>query len=142
MSFCWSIQMQLHTDIGSQICDLGLISSNECQNDRSSCLDLKLEINSGFLQMGIDDIQGYAIYICRVQKYYPRKNKILQLHSPCSQKVQKTIKEEIVLEEKPCIVKRHKTQVSIREELGSLLVGINPEGKMLLTLLSNLVFKE
>ncbi|KAK7823775.1 hypothetical protein CFP56_035079 [Quercus suber] len=28
------------------------------------------------------DIWGYAIYICGVRKYYLRKNKNLQLHSP------------------------------------------------------------
>ena len=45
--------MQLHTDIASWIYDLGLISGFECQNGRSSWLDIKLEINNGVLQMGI-----------------------------------------------------------------------------------------
>ena len=75
-------QMQLHVDIGSQICDLGLIYGNECQNDRSSCLDIKLEINNGVYQMGVDDIWGYAICICGVRRYYLRKSKNLQLHNP------------------------------------------------------------
>ena len=45
--------------------------------------------------------------------------------SACSQKVQRTIKEKLlVLEEKPRVVKRLKTYVSIGVELGSLLVGI------------------
>ena len=118
--------MQLHTDIGSQICNLGLISGNECQNDRSSCLDIKLEINNGFLQMGIDDIWGYAIYICRVQKYYPRKNKTLQLHNP--RQVLKKLREPSSKRYKywrrsHVQSKESKIQVSIGEELGSLLVG-------------------
>ncbi|KAL4637114.1 hypothetical protein ACB092_03G057200 [Castanea dentata] len=31
--------------------------------------------------MGIDDIWGYAICICRVRRYYLRKNENLQLHN-------------------------------------------------------------
>ena len=121
--------MQLHVDIGSQICDLGLISGNECQNDWSSCLDIKLEINNGVYQMGVDDIWGYAICICGVRRYYLRKNKNLQLHNPQhvlkkfrepSRKRYKYLRSHVTCSQNS----KDSTYVSIGVELGSLLVGI------------------
>ncbi|KAK7823758.1 hypothetical protein CFP56_035077 [Quercus suber] len=72
--FYWLDQVKEYEE-KRQICDLGLISGIECQNDGSICLDIKLEINNGVLQMEIDDIWGYAICICGVRRYYLRKQK-------------------------------------------------------------------
>ncbi|KAK7843270.1 hypothetical protein CFP56_012746 [Quercus suber] len=51
-------------------------------NDRSSCLDLKLEINNNALWMGIDCNWEYTISSLGVSKSSQRKIKILQLCKP------------------------------------------------------------
>ena len=51
--------MQLHIETGSHICELCLINVNEIQNGRSSCLDMKMEINNNALPMGFG--------ICNIQ---------------------------------------------------------------------------
>ena len=43
--------MQLHTKIGSHMCDLCLINVNESKNRRSSCLDMKMVVNNNALLM-------------------------------------------------------------------------------------------
>ena len=73
------VQMEFYTKNGSDLC---LIYGNESWNDRSSCLDIKLEINNNVLWMGIDCNWDYAISSLGVSKSSQRKIKILQLSKP------------------------------------------------------------
>ena len=71
--------MEFYTKNGSDLC---LIYGNESWNDRSSCLDLKLEINNNALWMGIDCNWEYTISSLGVSKSSQRKIKIIQLCKP------------------------------------------------------------
>ena len=73
------VLMELHTKKGS---NLYFIYGNESWNDRSSCLDLKLEINNNALWMGIDCDWEYATSSLGVSKSSQRKIKILRLCKP------------------------------------------------------------
>ena len=71
--------MEFYTKNGSDLC---LIYGNESWNDRSSCFDIKLEINNSALWMGIDCNWDHAISSLGVSKSSQRKIKILQLCKP------------------------------------------------------------
>ena len=116
--------MEFYTKNGSDLC---LIYGNESWNDRSSCLDIKLEINNNVLWMGIDCNWDYAISSVGVSKSSQRKIKILQLCKP-KHILKSSENHQGVVEERPFVVK---TYVSIEEELGSLLVGVTLDGRKL-----------
>ena len=59
------VQMEFYTKNGSDLC---LIYGNESWNDRSSCLDIKLEIINNALWMGIDCNWEYTISSFGVSK--------------------------------------------------------------------------
>jgi hypothetical protein len=88
-------------------CDLCLIYGNESRNGRLSYSDIKMEINTNTLGMGIDDLIGdmqspameFEIS-CQRRK---RKSATLST-SACVQKVQRTIKEGI---QEPCVIKTY-----------------------------------
>ena len=79
MTFWMIVQMEFYTKNGSDLC---MIYGNESWNDRSSCFDLKLEININALWMGIDCNWEYTISSLGVSKSSQRKIKILQLCKP------------------------------------------------------------
>ena len=79
MTFWKRVQMEFYTKNGSDLC---WIYGNESWNDRSSCLDIKLEINNNALWMGIDCNWDYAISSLGVSRSSQRKIKILQLCKP------------------------------------------------------------
>ena len=64
------VQMEFYTKNGSDLC---LIYGNESRNDRSSCLDIKLEIINNALWMGIDCNWEYTISSLGVSKSSQRK---------------------------------------------------------------------
>ena len=79
MTFWMRVQMEFYTKNGSDLC---MIYGNESWNDRSSCFDLKLEININALWMGIDCNWEYTISSLGFSKSSWRKIKILQLCKP------------------------------------------------------------
>ena len=116
--------MEFYTKNGSDLC---WIYGNESWNDRSSCLDIKLEINNNALWMGIDCNWEYTISSLGVSKSSQRKIKILQLCNP--KHVLKKFREPSrVVEERPFVVNIY---MSIEEELGSLLVGVTLDARKL-----------
>ena len=105
--------MQLHTDkILGDYCDLCLIYGNESQHGRSSYFNVKMEINTNTLGMGIDDIIGEMLSPATEFEisHQKRKQKSTPLStSTCIQKVRRTIKKETqeAVEGKPCVVKTY-----------------------------------
>ncbi|XP_062144294.1 uncharacterized protein LOC133851750 isoform X2 [Alnus glutinosa] len=91
-------------------CDLCLIFGNGSKNGRSSCFEVKMEVNNNTCGMGIDgifgDMQSPAREFEISHKRKKRKSATVST-SACTQKVQRTIKEEIqeAVEDKPCVVK-------------------------------------
>ena len=88
-------------------CDLGLIYGNESRNGRSSYSDIKMEINTNTLGMGIDDligdIQSPAMEF-EISCQRRKRKSATSSTSACVQKVQRTIKEEI---QEPCVIKTY-----------------------------------
>ena len=93
-------------------CDLCLIYGNEIQHGRSSYFDVKMEINTNTLGMGIDDIIGEMLSPANEFEisHQKRKRKSAPLStSACIQKVRRTIKKETqeAVEGEPCVVKTY-----------------------------------
>ena len=111
--------MQEHPDavtyrdkILDDYCDLCLIYGNESEHSRSSYFDIKMEINTNTLGMGIDDIIGDTQ--SRAMEFdishLRRKRKSAPLStSACIQKVRRTMKKETqeAVYGKPCVVKTY-----------------------------------
>uniref|UniRef100_A0A2N9GKK1 Myb/SANT-like domain-containing protein n=1 Tax=Fagus sylvatica TaxID=28930 RepID=A0A2N9GKK1_FAGSY len=112
--FVWEAYIKEHPDaiayrdkILDDYCDLCLIYGNESRNGRLSYSDIKMEINTNTLVMGIDDligdIQSPAMEFEISRQRRKRKSATLST-SACVQKVQRTIKEEI---QEPCVIKTY-----------------------------------
>nr|POF23273.1 hypothetical protein CFP56_27944 [Quercus suber] len=77
------IRMQLHTNIGgSHISDLCLIYGNGSQNGRSSCLDMKMEVNNNAFWMGLTITWDMQYPARELEISYQGKNESLQLLKP------------------------------------------------------------
>ena len=109
--------MQEHPDavtyrdkILDDYCDFCLIYGNESQRSRSSYIDIKMEINTNTLGMGIDDIIGDTQSpTTEFEIFHLRRNRKSAPSSTlaCIQKVRRTIKKETqeAVEGKPCVIK-------------------------------------
>uniref|UniRef100_A0A2N9HVL4 Myb/SANT-like domain-containing protein n=1 Tax=Fagus sylvatica TaxID=28930 RepID=A0A2N9HVL4_FAGSY len=112
--FVWEAYIKEHPDaiayrdkILDDYCDLCLIYGNESRNGRLSYSDIKMEINTNTLGMGIDDligdIQSPAMEF-EISRQRRKRKSATSSTSACVQKVQRTIKEEI---QEPCVIKTY-----------------------------------
>nr|POF25565.1 uncharacterized protein CFP56_54583 [Quercus suber] len=115
----WEAYIKDHPDavtyrdkILGDYCDLCVIYGKESQHSRSSYSDIKMEINTNTLGMGIDDIIGDTqspVTEFEISHLRRKRKSAPSSTSACIQKVRRTIKKETqeAVEGKPCVVKTY-----------------------------------
>nr|XP_023916590.1 uncharacterized protein LOC112028156 isoform X2 [Quercus suber] len=132
----WEAYIKDHPDavtyrdkILGDYCDLCVIYGKESQHSRSSYSDIKMEINTNTLGMGIDDIIGDTqspVTEFEISHLRRKRKSAPSSTSACIQKVRRTIKKETqeAVEGKPCVVKTYLGTEEVVIEKASTVASI------------------